>query len=63
MDEARKEEVVARRITSQSVQIARRAGLGRNLELTDADRAEVARRENERKERLARIASRAKNND
>lgn len=52
-----------RRITSQSVQIARRSGIGRNLELTDADRAEMARKEDERKARLARIASRAKNND
>lgn len=52
-----------RRITSQSVQIARRAGLGRKLETTDADRAEMKRREDERLARLARIASRAKKND
>lgn len=52
-----------RRITSQSVQVARRAGIGHKLELTDADRAEMQRREDERVARLERIASRAKNND
>ena len=51
------------RVTSHSVQVARRARIGRNLELTAEDRERLARKEQERQERLARIASRAKRND
>lgn len=50
------------RVTSHTVQIARRAGLGRNLELTDADRERLARKEEERLARLARIAARSQKN-
>lgn len=48
------------RITSHSVQVARRAGIGRNLELTEADRERLALKEEQRLARLARIAERAK---
>jgi hypothetical protein len=52
------------RVTSSyAVQVARRAGIGRDLELTPEDREKLALKEQERKERLARIAARAKGND
>lgn len=51
------------RVTSHSVQVARRAGIGRTLELTDADRERLEAKEAERLARLARIASRAQKND
>lgn len=50
-----------RKVTAQSVQIARRAKLGQKPEnqLTDADRARFAAKDAEQAERLARIAARA----
>ena len=50
------------KVTAQTVRNATRAGLGRReeLQLTDADRAEMATKETERLARLARIAERAK---
>lgn len=51
-----------RKVTAQSVQIARRAKLGQKPEnqLTDADRARFAARDAEQAARLARIAARAR---
>lgn len=51
------------RVTSHSVQVARRSGIGHSLELTAEDREHLARKEEERLARLARIAARAKAND
>lgn len=50
------------RITNHTVRNATRAGVGRRpeLQLTEADRAEMAEREAERIARLERIAARAR---
>lgn len=47
-----------RKVTHHSVEVARRSKIGATLDLTDEDRAEMARKEEERLARLARIAAR-----
>ncbi|MFD8226954.1 hypothetical protein ACFV16_22585 [Streptomyces massasporeus] len=49
------------RVTSHTVQVARRSGIGRSLELTAEDRERLALKEEERRARLARIVARSQN--
>jgi hypothetical protein len=53
---------IPRKVTAYTVRNATRAGVGRRpeLQMTDEDRAEQAKREEERVARLARIAARAR---
>lgn len=49
---------MGRKVTAQSVQIARRAKIGQKLELTADDVAAQQKREQEQAARLERIAAR-----
>lgn len=46
------------KVTAHTVKIAQRAGIGADLDLTDADQARLETRRAEQAARLARIAAR-----
>lgn len=50
------------KVSAQTVQSARRSGVGKSLYLTDADRERMKIDEKVRQERLARIAARSRKN-
>lgn len=50
------------KVSAQTVQSARRSGVGRTLYLTEADRKRLEIDEKVRQERLARIAARSRKN-
>lgn len=51
------------KITAHTMTVMARSGAKKGLELTDQDRADMAKREEERVARLARIAARAAGKD